>query len=269
MRYSLRELHPAQRRLQAVEILARQMAAEEPTVEEATCTGHGGTSGFDGSYRIPDGVSAVSAILPGLYLGSAPVEVDGTPTGDGLPVLIGLGVTHVLNCTTRIADVGSEQLPSLEAVKRVPVEDTPGDDIDAHLESATAWIAAALDARKVVFVHCEAGVSRSASVVLAFRVVRLREPLRKALDETVAARPVVAPRPEFFAVLARHDASGSYPAREYAADWLVRTYSSMEWAKIDRGAVERALETAGGDVTRASKAIDARVAQAAAEQFDT
>ena len=61
------------------------------------------------------------------------------------------------------------------------------------LAAACAWISAALaaDAKNAVLVHCHAGMSRSAAVVVGYLMKAHRMTLAQALAAVRAARPIV------------------------------------------------------------------------------
>ena len=76
---------------------------------------------------------------------------------------------------------------------RIVLADAESEDIGPHLRPAAAFIAAALAARRRVLVHCGAGVSRSASLVIAFLVAERGMGAAQALAHCQAIRPVVKP----------------------------------------------------------------------------
>ena len=74
----------------------------------------------------------------------------------------------------------------------------------ACFERGAAFINEALaqpGAANVVYVHCAGGVSRSASVVLAYLVTRGGLSLRDAWKQVKAQREVIGPNAGFFGVL--------------------------------------------------------------------
>ena len=111
----------------------------------------------------PATLPRISEIIPGLYIGD--MHVAENPV-----VLKSLGITHVLSAMRGFVDVPAELGLTRMAV---PLDDLPFSELAAHLPSTTAFLKDAFrdpDAR--VLVHCVQGVSRSASVVTAYLMVR-------------------------------------------------------------------------------------------------
>ena len=139
--------------------------------ERAVCSGH------------------AHEIVPGLYLGS--MHSCAADKGDALAAL---GVTGIINCTTDSeaachhqrssgaaaaaavaatatgdAAGGGERPFECEYV-RVSIYDNENADLLPYLEGSTAFIRRHIEAGGAVLVHCQRGVSRSASVVIAFLI---------------------------------------------------------------------------------------------------
>ncbi|EPQ58862.1 hypothetical protein GLOTRDRAFT_34445 [Gloeophyllum trabeum ATCC 11539] len=73
-----------------------------------------------------------------------------------------LGITHVLSVCPEHPAQGPNHLS-------IPVQDSEYEDLLIHLPEACRFIQAALDAGGKVLVHCVMGISRSVTVVCAFR----------------------------------------------------------------------------------------------------
>jgi hypothetical protein len=85
-------------------------------------------------------------------------------------------------------------------------------NVAEHFDATNEFIGQAKSANKRVLVHCRAGVSRSASLVLAYllhssaaaaRAVSLRE----ALEAVIAARPIICPNAAFRSQLIAYEFS--------------------------------------------------------------
>ena len=108
-----------------------------------------------------------------------------------------LGITHVLDATSEnlssacASSLGLSYLP-------IPVWDQEGADIASHFPAALAFISAASEAQGRVLVHCRAGISRSATLVMAY-LMRAGHAgsLREALKTVVEQRPYVLPNVSF------------------------------------------------------------------------
>nr|XP_054933312.1 dual specificity protein phosphatase 19-like isoform X2 [Dermacentor andersoni] len=72
----------------------------------------------------------------------------------------------------------------------------------ATIDTACDFIDGALSSGGSVLVHCNAGVSRSCALVLAFLILRRGMDLHQALEKTRTARPAVRPNEGFLRQLA-------------------------------------------------------------------
>lgn len=75
-------------------------------------------------------------------------------------------IRYILNITW----VVENKFPDLITYKKVEIEDEDGEDIGQHLDSVTDFILEARESGYRILVHCEQGISRSASSVIAFLI---------------------------------------------------------------------------------------------------
>jgi hypothetical protein len=113
-------------------------------------------------------------------------------------VLHTLGITHILDASNEHL---SRDICTTLGLKyeQVNVWDLETESIAAYFTAANNFIssALALDGGRVL-VHCRAGVSRSASLVLAFLLFSRRQPsLREAISHVIRSRPQVSPNEGF------------------------------------------------------------------------
>lgn len=109
-----------------------------------------------------------------------------------LSLLQGLGVTHVLNVATGVRNPFRQQLKYLD----VPMLDVPWQKIADAFPAAFEFIEATRRSGGRCLVHCNAGVSRSAAVVLGYLMQFEGISYTEALEQTNAARRV-RPNPGF------------------------------------------------------------------------
>lgn len=111
---------------------------------------------FDAPLRMP---IALHHVVPGVFQGPESTNARAT--------LRAAGITYVLS-------VGAKPPKDAEGLVclRVGLEDAHNAPLDAVLPTCIEFIDAALAGGRSVLVHCKAGLSRSAAVVIGFLVVR-------------------------------------------------------------------------------------------------
>jgi len=109
-----------------------------------------------------------------------------------------MGVTHLLNCAKEIPVYYSEG-----KTLHLEMDDTPSFPIDEYFYNAISFIEKALKEDGVVYVHCAMGISRSATIVLAYMVFKGMK-LKDAIPLLKGARPIVRPNPGFYQHLLRY-----------------------------------------------------------------
>lgn len=103
-------------------------------------------------------------------------------------------VTHVLNVAYGVPNPFPEQL----IYKTLPILDIPDTNIIAFLEECNDFIEQARDQNGVALVHCNAGVSRSASIVIGYLMTREGLSFRDAYDLVRSVRPSARPNAGFY-----------------------------------------------------------------------
>jgi Dual specificity phosphatase, catalytic domain len=120
----------------------------------------------------------------------------------------GLGVGRIVRCLPTLQQPLTEwKLDKKTRGERfeifvVPVVDIASAPISQYFLDAVTFIAKSLQDNVPVFVHCEQGKSRSASIVLAFLVAVKRMSLQAAFALVRSARPVIQPNMGFVQQLA-------------------------------------------------------------------
>ncbi|CAL2030219.1 hypothetical protein CAEBREN_08205 [Caenorhabditis brenneri] len=139
------------------------------------------------SFRVNPEYAAMSEIVPGLFI-------------CGVSALSGEEmkkhkITHIINATTEVPN-----LRSLGDIQRTKLwlEDTPQTYIYPHLELQSDQIQALIADGGKVLVHCVAGVSRSASICLAFLLKYRCRNLRDAYHLMKSKRVMVRPNLGFW-----------------------------------------------------------------------
>uniref|UniRef100_A0A3Q1GH18 Dual specificity protein phosphatase n=1 Tax=Acanthochromis polyacanthus TaxID=80966 RepID=A0A3Q1GH18_9TELE len=102
-----------------------------------------------------------------------------------------LGITHVLNAAHgRMHCQGSHDFyGSTVDYYGVPADDSPSFDLSRYFLPSAEYIKTALDTTGArVFVHCAVGVSRSASLVLAYLMIHHHYTLLEAINKVKERR---------------------------------------------------------------------------------
>ena len=141
-------------------------------------------------------------IIDNLYLGAR-------PSAENLKVLELVNITHILNVTKRVPNFHEKMIvDSTEEPKftymQIPIEDSLDLDIYNHFLSATQFIDEVLkNKNNKILVHCEAGQSRSASMVLAYLLKYKNLFLKDALSLVKEKRDCISPNIGFLKSLTR------------------------------------------------------------------
>ena len=135
-----------------------------------------------------------------LFLGTSEHALDET-------LLARLGMTHVVNCTKDVPnEFEKKNRQGFQlSYHRVPVDDMENEPIDLYFSSTINFIAAAIDEKQSnkVLVHCVAGLSRAAAIVIAFLVAHKKMGFKAAHDLLKGKRQRVRPNVGFAFHLSR------------------------------------------------------------------
>ncbi|XP_029466214.1 dual specificity protein phosphatase 5 [Rhinatrema bivittatum] len=134
-------------------------------------------------------------ILPFLYLGSA-------YHASRCEFLANLHITALLNVSRKNSDSFKEQYH----YKWIPVEDNHTADISSHFQEAIDFIDTVRHAGGRVLVHCEAGISRSPTICMAYLMKTKRLRLEEAFDYIKHRRSMISPNFGFMGQLLHYEA---------------------------------------------------------------
>jgi len=134
-------------------------------------------------------------IIPGwnLYLGSQDAALN-------VPGLTEKNCSCILNVATGIANAFPEKYKYLS----VPILDTDNSDITKAFSKCFEFIDASREAGGLL-VHCNAGVSRSASIVIAYIMSKKKIGFKEAFAIVKAAKPDICPNPGFVKQLNKYE----------------------------------------------------------------
>ncbi|KDR19773.1 dual specificity protein phosphatase 14 isoform X2 [Zootermopsis nevadensis] len=137
-------------------------------------------------------LTSVCEVTECLLLSAAPAVSPG--------LLRELGVSCVVNAASELPDTPLPQDRQV-AYFKVGVEDRPNVDLLSHMDFVADMIEEVRCADGKTLVHCVAGVSRSATLCLAYLMKHERMPLRKAFSYLRSRRPSIRPNSGFFSQL--------------------------------------------------------------------
>ncbi|GAA6213857.1 dual specificity protein phosphatase 13-like [Lates japonicus] len=145
-------------------------------------------------------LTPVDEVWPNLYIGNVAVA-------QNRKTLHKLGITHVLNVAhSKQGSIGDQSFYGNTCVYfGIPAEDSDHFDLSQYFKPAADFIHKALKSKDgKLLVHCIMGVSRSATLVLAYLMLRQRLPLRDALKHVVQKRAIY-PNRNFLSLLLKLD----------------------------------------------------------------
>ncbi|XP_022915195.1 dual specificity protein phosphatase 10 [Onthophagus taurus] len=132
-----------------------------------------------------------SRVLPFLYLGNSRDAAD-------LDRLQDLRATWVLNVTSQLP--GYHETCGI-TYKQIPASDSGQQNLKQYFEEAFEFIEEARKSGSRVLVHCQAGVSRSATIAIAYIMKYQQVSLVEAYKMVKAARPIISPNLNFMGQL--------------------------------------------------------------------
>jgi hypothetical protein len=107
--------------------------------------------------------------------------------------LASAGITHVLNITVQIAK--HEDRFTYYSVNEPDSEYAP---LVRYFDSCATFVEDALAAGGAVYICCDAGISRSPTVLMFVLMSKFGLTLEEAYNKIVAKRPIIKPRLSFF-----------------------------------------------------------------------
>ncbi|KJE95743.1 protein-tyrosine-phosphatase [Capsaspora owczarzaki ATCC 30864] len=140
-----------------------------------------------------------SQILPLLYLGN---QYNGTD----LQVLNKFHFKFVLNVARECPFLPEQQATMSDVrCKKCDLADSFNENISKVFETAFAFIDEAIQAKQRVLVHCLAGISRSATITIAYMMRTYRMRLHDAYAFVKQRRPMISPNINFMGQLVEYE----------------------------------------------------------------
>ncbi|KAG7258734.1 hypothetical protein CRUP_018134 [Coryphaenoides rupestris] len=145
-------------------------------------------------------LSPIDEVWPNLYIGNVAIAQNRS-------ALRKMGITHVLNAAhSKQGSIGDQDFYGSSCVYwGVPAEDSKHFDLGQHFTPAADFIHKALKSKDgKVLVHCIMGISRSATLVLAFLMLRRHLSLANAVSHVIQSRAIF-PNRNFLSLLLQLD----------------------------------------------------------------
>lgn len=135
-----------------------------------------------------------SQILPWLYLGSY-------KNACNLEDLRNLNITYILNCAFECLN----HFPKTIKYRHLKLFDNPLFNIISYLDKAIDFIDEAKNNNANILVHCQMGISRSASCVLAYLISKCNYNVISGLQFVKKKRPIIMPNYGFLQQLRKFE----------------------------------------------------------------
>ncbi|XP_046912237.2 dual specificity protein phosphatase 2 [Dermatophagoides farinae] len=130
-------------------------------------------------------------LLPYLYLGN---ECHASSKN----LLLNLGITAVLNVSQSCPNHFEDEF----FYKRIPISDSKCDDITIRINEALNFIDEMKEDRNgKILVHCQAGISRSATICIAYLIKKKRIRMEEAYEFVKSRRQLISPNFNFMTQL--------------------------------------------------------------------
>ncbi|XP_015596741.1 dual specificity protein phosphatase MPK-4 [Cephus cinctus] len=146
------------------------------------------------------GPSSYDEIEPGLFLGNLTAATD-------FEWLKEAKITHILTVDSCPLPRKVQVLPDI-VLKYIQVTDLPREDLLTYLEDSYQFIQHALESGGKILVHCYFGVSRSATLVIAYIMKKYSIGYTEAFELVKKKRRFVCPNPGFVEQLRLYEDMG-------------------------------------------------------------
>jgi len=141
-------------------------------------------------------------VLENLYIGDKQFSKD-------LDKLRAVGITHVVNVTTEIRNYYEKDV--MFSYFKCPVMDTESAVLSEYFDAAAQFIHEARQTGHSVLVHCQQGVSRSSTIVLAYLIKYEKMKVVQAYTLLRSLRPQARPKSNFLSQLMKFEKQLSAP----------------------------------------------------------
>lgn len=147
-----------------------------------------------GGARARGTVAPMSLVAPNVYVGDEAAAAD-------LNALTAAGVTHVLNCTAMPSAL--EGMPGAPVFAHLGLMDNTSDlpRMQQAMTQGADFVEAAVQGGGTILIHCHRGISRSATIAIAYLVRATQQPAESVFEQLRACRRVIDPNLGYWVAL--------------------------------------------------------------------
>lgn len=206
--------------------------------------------GLDLDFSFSMGTERFSRITENLYLGARPGR-------EHIDTLKEAGITHVVSCLSERDRAKVDFLHEDFRPLFVPIHDGMHEDISAAFPALFAFVARgrALHAEAKLLIHCEAGVSRSATMAIALLMQSSRTRFFDTFQQVRAKRVGILPNIGFASQLQRLEFELEPTTPGHDVSSLARYLHEICLVPIELDTLENMLHEQDYDSVRAIQAI--------------
>lgn len=125
-------------------------------------------------------------VIPGLFIGDS-------ASASSIDFLVDKNISHILICARELRP----SFPKDFKYHKLGIQDTKRFDLSPYLEEALIFIKTTLDSGENVLVHCNLGISRSSSIVIAYLIAQCGMTYDKAFRHLKKSHPSACPNSGF------------------------------------------------------------------------
>ncbi|OMJ74132.1 hypothetical protein SteCoe_27021 [Stentor coeruleus] len=125
-------------------------------------------------------------IIPGLFISDS-------PCASNMNFLLDKNISHILICAREL----KPKFPKDFNYCKLDILDTKRYNLKPHFDEAIRFIQSALNSRENVLVHCNLGISRSSSIVIAYLMDKCDMSYCKAFRHLSKLHPIANPNQGF------------------------------------------------------------------------
>jgi Dual specificity phosphatase, catalytic domain len=129
-------------------------------------------------------------VYPNIYLGNYLFASDKN-------LLIGLGITHIVNAAKEIPNYFKDEPEVIFQYIHLNMDDIPQENASRFFEISRKFISNAVKGGGKVLIHCRAGISRSATILMYYLMKTIGISAQQALNLIRQCRPIANPNPGF------------------------------------------------------------------------